>query len=98
MATKYVYQPEQLNRRYGTTQQNRTQYNNIQYNNIQYNELQDSRTQESTTFPSRETSMSLLSQETAAPSPIKLKPENILQGIIFSEILGKPKCLRIRRR
>lgn len=28
---------------------------------------------------------------------LKLNAENILQGVIFSEIFGKPKGLRIRR-
>ena len=29
---------------------------------------------------------------------LKLNSENILQGIIFSEIFGKPKSIRMRRR
>ncbi len=29
---------------------------------------------------------------------LKLNSENILQGIIFSEVFGKPKGIRMRRR
>jgi len=29
---------------------------------------------------------------------IKIEPENVIQGIIFSEILGKPRCFKQRFR
>ena len=95
MTIKYSYhQPEQLNRLYGTTEQNAKRHDNMPFG-----ELPDSnKAKESTISASGEAPILPTYDKASKVLLTRLNPESIIQGVIFSEIIGKPRCFRRRIR